>query len=683
MKALHPDPSSSSLTSPGPILRPAFRDRLHIMVLATVLLMLTGISTPAQTYLIDFGGGNTTTHGPSPDDPNNYWNNVDLTLGATSDGVLSNLVSSLNSTSSISLVMISRFNGNNENGTTASGAYPVDATRDSLYGNTEIWNELTNIFPSFKLTGLDAGTKYTLMFYASRTGVGDNRETGYTITGGNSGFAALDPVNNLYNTVTIADITPDGAGEIRIDLAPTENNNNGTHFTYLGVLQIDIPPQPPLAFTLQPVSQKVVQLKPVTFTCAVSGPPPYFIQWYENSSPIFDANQFSYTIPSVELYMDGYQYSVTVSNLTSAIAGTNAVLTVLSDTNPPTLLQAASYDGNTIELTFNESIDPTTGSSVDNYVVNNGAVDTWGATPSTDGKTVILYVSAPLVGIFSVKVSNVQDTAGNPIAPNTTITGEVVPIESQDLLFDFGGGNQTQYGVDDPVNYWNNVNVGTTDMGEMFNLVTVHNITTPLGLYIISRFNGVNENGTLSSTVFPSQATRDSYFGNTENFGAGSNFFPSFKLTGMDLARQYTLTFYASRTGVGDNRETGYTVQGANSGFAALNPANNINNITKVEGITPDASGEITVSIGPTPNNNNGNHFTYLGVMRLSPYSPPLAFLPPAVADGKIRLEWTGTGQLLRASSLSGPWDPVVPAPSSSYEENLVPGENRFFRLQE
>ena len=43
-----------------------------LMGLAAAFLVIAGASAIAQTYLIDFGGANTTTYGPVPDDPTNY-----------------------------------------------------------------------------------------------------------------------------------------------------------------------------------------------------------------------------------------------------------------------------------------------------------------------------------------------------------------------------------------------------------------------------------------------------------------------------------------------------------------------------------------------------------------------------------------------------------------------------------
>jgi hypothetical protein len=62
---------------------------------------------------------------------------------------------------------------------------------------------------------------------------------------------------------------------------------------------------------------------------------------------------------------------------------------------------------------------------------------------------------------------------------------------------------------------------------------------------------------------------------------------------------------------------------------------------------------------------------------------PPLAFLPAVVSNGQVTLNWTGTGNLQWAPSVSGPWTAYTPAPAKPYSEAIVLGQNRFYRLQQ
>jgi hypothetical protein len=251
--------------------------------------------------------------------------------------------------------------------------------------------------------------------------VGDVRETGYTVVGANQGFAALDAANNVDNTATVADITPTEAGEITISLAPTENNNNANHFTYLGALRVDaVPPQTPLAFTLEPVTQRALELQPVTFSAAVSGPPPYHIQWMRNGEPIEGANQFSYTIASATLDLDGGLYSVTVSNLAFGVTSSNALLRVVNDTIAPQVVSPPRRaTGQAIELVFNEALDSFTASSPFNYEVNGGNPGVPSVELRPDGKTVVITLDPPLAAgaAFTVVINEVQDLSLNLIAP--------------------------------------------------------------------------------------------------------------------------------------------------------------------------------------------------------------------------------------------------------------------------
>lgn len=130
-------------------------------------------------------------------------------------------------------------------------------------------------------------------------------------------------------------------------------------------------------------------------------------------------------------------------------------------------VSAASYDGTTIQIAFNEIMDVTTGSDPLNYVVNGGVATVGAAQLSADGQSVTLYLGGPITGSFTVVMNLIQDFAGNPIAPNSSIAGSVVAIEDQDFLIDFGGNNQTQTGPapDDPVNAWNNVTGAHRQLG--------------------------------------------------------------------------------------------------------------------------------------------------------------------------------------------------------------------------
>ncbi|MBN2561069.1 MAG: hypothetical protein JXQ75_09085, partial [Phycisphaerae bacterium] len=297
-----------------------------------------------QTLLIDFGSSGTPTqNGPAPDDPLNFWNNVTEAVGGVAGGQLSGLVNTLNVATPIGLEILHPFNGSgpNTNGTLESTVFAPNATRDSLYGNTESWGGLADVAPRFKLTGLNPERVYNFAFYGSRLGVSDIREAGYTIVGESTTVVTLDAGNNIDAVATAVGIVPDAMAEITIDLAPTANNNNGYHFIYLGAMKVEeIPEQQPVIFVEQPADQTVVAYQPATFQAAVQSTPPYFVQWFRDGEPIADANEFAYIIDIVTPDLDGAAFSVGVSNMVYSAMSDEAILHVVPDVNAPVLLSA-------------------------------------------------------------------------------------------------------------------------------------------------------------------------------------------------------------------------------------------------------------------------------------------------------------------------------------------------------
>jgi len=587
-----------------------------------------------QSFLFDFGAADLMTgHGPSPNDPVNYWNNVTETIGGSPTGILPGVVNTRNQPTDIVLRMLSPFNGSGpgRSGTVKSTRFVPNATADSLYSTWRTPNEALTVAPSFKLTGLNRARIYNFTFYASVYGFLDDRagrpavlETSHTVTGENSPWVAYDPLYSIDGIATVDGIVPDAHGEIVVSLAPTTHNNR--RYIFLGVLQMDEISRPkPVVFVEEPADQTVLQFRSVTFRAAVDSTPRYVVQWFKNGAAVDGANEFTYTIPQATLDLDGAVISVRVSNPIDSAVSRGAMLHVVPDVEAPVVLSANTPSELMIRLLFDEQLHPNTATAIDNYRVNAGAVKVAGAVLDADGRTVTLTLVARVPEIFTVSVSGVRDLAGNVIAPGTTITGTIrIPV----LLIDFGAWATTTTSgpaPDGPVHFWNNVtdSLGATLGGKLPNLVAVDNAPTGIGLVILSRFNGANSDGTLTSTQFPRNATRDSLFGNTEAFNGLSDVFPSFKLTGLDRLLTYDLTFYASHRSTGDNRETGYTVTGSNAGFAALNAVNNVDRSVTVAGIAPDDSGEITIRLAPTPANNSAYHFTYLGVLKLEPTPAP------------------------------------------------------------
>jgi len=214
-------------------------------ILSAVLLLPLASFLGAQTINIDFGDTGALTEDPG-------WNNIhtdgDYFDLATMVYSIADLVDiSGNSTgvgASISGIS-SHVNNGGPNPSTIAWA-PTSATSDNLFGNTGDFNS-NGIYASatLSLTGLDDAMTYNLEFFASRLGVTDNRETGYTLVTGSAATTAayLDVHNNTTETTSLIDVSP-SSGMIEVEVAPGPNNNNGLGFYYLGLLQITAVPEP-------------------------------------------------------------------------------------------------------------------------------------------------------------------------------------------------------------------------------------------------------------------------------------------------------------------------------------------------------------------------------------------------------------------------------------------------------
>ncbi|TWT47540.1 hypothetical protein [Botrimarina hoheduenensis] len=189
------------------------------------------------------------------------------------------------------------------------------------------------------------------------------------------------------------------------------------------------------------------------------------------------------------------------------------------------------------------------------------------------------------------------------------------------LLFDFGR-TDTQSPFTPGVIGWNNVVPATTSLFAIFE--EGGTVVPGVTFEITDDFFQVGEPtaniGSIAPTgdagAYPVSATSDPFFGHNGAFaGQPANPYAEITLSGLSAANTYSFTFFASRQPVGDNRETEYLVDGANSGTALLNPSNNNSEVARIMGIVPDANGDITVGFRSGPNSNSA--FYYVNVMQV------------------------------------------------------------------
>jgi hypothetical protein len=111
-------------------------------------------------------------------------------------------------------------------------------------------------------------------------------------------------------------------------------------------------------------------------------------------------------------------------------------LDVVSDTNAPVITGGGAIVGATrVGLTFDEALDPVSGSNPANYLVNGVAATA--ATvltnnPIVGGFLVQLTVAAPVTSPLTITVSGVKDRVGNTM-PSTPFNGTVIGLNYTDI----------------------------------------------------------------------------------------------------------------------------------------------------------------------------------------------------------------------------------------------------------
>jgi hypothetical protein len=169
-------------------------------------------------------------------------------------------------------------------------------------------------------------------------------------------------------------------------------------------------PHQAVSITAQPVASATwLQGSSQSLSVTANGVPIHY-QWRTNNVAISGATNATYAVPFVAL-SDAATYTVLVYNDISSVLSSNSVITVSSDTNAPFVNRIISYDGNTVWIQFNELLNGTTATNLAYYSVAGSTVTN--VVLGADGKSVTLYLSAPVTGYATVTVNGVKDLIGN------------------------------------------------------------------------------------------------------------------------------------------------------------------------------------------------------------------------------------------------------------------------------
>ncbi|MDW7696032.1 PKD domain-containing protein (plasmid) [Flammeovirgaceae bacterium SG7u.111] len=198
----------------------------------------------------------------------------------------------------------------------------------------------------------------------------------------------------------------------------------------------------------------------------------------------------------------------------------------------------------------------------------------------------------------TVKISGAQsyDSDGSISAYQWKQTGG--PSSGVKVLINFTNADET---LGTP---WNNTPNAFRNQ-TMSNLVAESGATTNISLQMFEGWWDVNTLGVTTgndSGVYPDNVMKTNYWLNDNPV--------KLRVANLEVGQLYNFTFFGSRSGVTDNRATTYTI---GSETVSLNAASNKDQTISITEVSPNASGEVVISIDKA----SGSSYGYLAAMEI------------------------------------------------------------------
>lgn len=625
--------------------------------------LVVGLSSPNSRIYVNFTDGSATGVGTG------YWNNTNK-VPAQND-VFGSLKDSTNTVTGVGITITSPWQ-NQGNGTNLlggvtgnnSGVFPDNVMRSAYWTGTDA--------QTLKVTGLNTGANYTykFTFFGSRGSVSDNRMSTYTINGTT---VQLQAAGNTQNTVNIANVVPNAAGEVTITL----KNGTGSVYAYLNALVIDAiyddqsaPAKPrELAATEVATGVKLTWI-PVAYNDdgyevykATSLAGPYTLV----NAGANNAHASSYSDNAATGGAD-YYYSIRAYNSYGYSAYSDTVH-IATTSKAPVITDIANINIKSNEsqnVAINVKADP--GAIVTLTGINLPAFATLTDNGNGTG-TLALAPNATYVGTYNNISIKAADNRGG--ADTATFSIAVKDAATTAVYVNF---NETSP-AGSP---WNNYNRVPAVNGAITNMLDESGTASGITITQLDAIEGVNTLGATGG-IYPDAVMQSAYYD-------GSGAAKRFRLTGLDVTKKYNLVFFGSRASVVDNRNTDYTAGGQT---VTLNAASNTSNTVQINGLTPSAAGEIEFSF----KKNSAAVYGYLNALVIQSYVDNGIPLAPSNLTGtsksktSIGLTWankvTGatSNEIYRSSTANGTFNllATVAGSATSYTDAGLPGNTKYY----
>lgn len=185
----------------------------------------------------------------------------------------------------------------------------------------------------------------------------------------------------------------------------------------------------PVQITLEPPSAITVpENGNLSLVAGASGQFPISFQWYLNGTPYSGATSNAALVPSVPFAANGSQVYLVASNNISDTAYTATTrvvtVTVIADTNAPTIQRVQQVASNQVEVVFSEPVSATDAANASLFTVTGltGALTVSAAQAGADASRVLLTIAEPFADCtyYTVTANGVHDVSA---AANVTTAG--------------------------------------------------------------------------------------------------------------------------------------------------------------------------------------------------------------------------------------------------------------------